>query len=674
MMGDEEDDRDPRPIAESPDDDPLRFMEKATAINAEDIKKNMKYAPARQVSTASSFDVSSTVLSRSVTGREFGHQAGTKSNVPFHVKFLSWDWKNQLKDQVVEHAMYVADGMPAPVRAVFDFIWLFRRPSLVPYLPSALIHFLLVESGSTYIVAICWFNICVTRLSNLWLSSRMLDPMMDCSHTYAYAALTAPLDSELNYECRDIGFPRDSEVSGWLVPYSGVCDAMHNFETPKRHHRLAMLVAFYVPLMLLALLKLYRLVQFGRYCGTSCGKPASFASGTYLIFCWRMARSRVHKLMLRSILAIFLLAVIFIAIEGRITGIGLDGSARSTALLHISVMLTKLDELARESVPEHRFENLEFIQGTTFHRTWLDLFSESGFQFAYRLIDALWRFKAGDARLLSKMLEKSRNTRNGATKFFLHCDRAQIHESREQDIKENFEASDDQVETAAEIMFGESLVEEDPKETMAEALAIKAETDQRIAMVKQRFGDEIRRAREMVASADAEKKEALSRAAKLERDLEGLRCLGEKLMMRELECARLRAEVEDLSAKDTRNRRLTDEIQKLKESVTGFKEENERLHAMLHSGSYLRSSIHRSVVGGSTGFGADASPRAAPSTSEASSFSELNPSETGKVPPVSARAKAPGDHWVPPSTSIPVGVLGSSLTTTRTLPARPGAV
>lgn len=637
------------------------------------------------------------------------HQEGTaKQGVSFHNRLFSNSW---LKEHFMEPATHVAEGMPLPVRGVLKFMWRLRRPSLATYLPSALIHFIVVESLGSFIVAMCWFSIFLHRLSDLWLSSRKLNPLMDCSYHFAYAALSNPLRPDAAYECEAVGISDDAEASEWLLPYSEICEPGAEFEAPAPLSSYEMTIAFYSPLLLLVMFKLYRFALFMRYCGAGFEKPLSFASGKYLAFCWRLARSRTHKVMLGTTVAIFLASTIFVLVHGGVTGIDVkSGNAFMTAL-HILVMLNKLEEMGRGEVPEHKFEDQAFFEQTTFLRTWLDLFTQSSSRYANQLMEALWRYKAGDTRLLNQMLEKGPNVRNGTMKFFGQCEGAQLRESRERDRRDGFEADDEQIDQAAEIMFGDSLNPDSPqevKEALAQALAIKAETDARIALVKRRFSDDIQRAAETVAKAVAEKDEALSLAAKTERELNGLRALREKLHMREMECGRLRAEAAHLGTKDSLINAIKEENETLKESVVSLAEEKGRFQNMVRSGSFLKSSIQRTGTAGSVGLetgtesvrgGPTSSSRLGASLSAptmprlvlprpvaTTDFAEMSPADPGKASPQSALqpsplslpptagARDPAGHLLPPNPPSSVSELGSSLTTATTLPARPGPV
>merc|ERR1719386_95899 len=132
----------------------------------------------------------------------------------------------------------------------------------------------------------------------------------------------------------------------------------------------------------------------------------SFASGSYIAFCWRLTRSRTHIRLLRMTLLVFLVANFVILLHAYFNHIGFEGRSFGTMLLHVLVLLDKLAELGRGRVPEHKFQQQPFFAAAVFKRFWWCFFTESNAELSRRLMDALWRGQAGDMQPLRDMLEK----------------------------------------------------------------------------------------------------------------------------------------------------------------------------------------------------------------------------------------------------------------------------
>lgn len=590
------------------------------------------------------------------SGWELGKVKGKKAFriTPFKRVYETWEGSWIKSKAGVWWNLESYKRLPLGAQWLIDNVYLLRRPSLLQNIPTALVHFAIVESASLFFVGLAWFNIVYMRLCDLWLNSRHVSDLVDCSQAYATRALLSPAVMDMPYECHALGYPNSTMLSMWNVPNMEVCDETLAFQSPDVSAQVVISMVFYVPLSFLILLVAYRCASFIATCGVF--RPMSFASGQYILFTWMLPRNKIHRNLLRITLMIFVFAFIFVVVHSYTHGVGIESGSRTAMALNVLILLDKLADLGKGEVPQHSFQKKDFFSATVFKRSWLALFTESSYRFSTRLMDALWKFTADDKTGLREMLEngdyKPEDAEyNSSFKFFERCEHAQRDETADKDKEEQYAVHDEELEAAAKMMFGDFLIdniESDPAAVMRAAMDMKEEADAEL----ERTNEENRRLHAVVVEAKAEaeqarkdKEDAIKRAVQSEQELAQLRALGERLMMREKECILLKEEVQGSQVKDAQLIKLMDENTFLKEGASAAQDAEALAPAVPSSGA-------------SGSQAAEALPLAVPSGASGSQALRKEPAGGVGDTPVLAGA----GHDTASQRPRKQGLLGTSLT------------
>lgn len=452
------------------------------------------------------------------------------------------------------------DKLPRPVRSCLRRLSLLSRPSKLDGFPTAVIHFMIVENSSMIMVLVAWYLILVERLYDIYAGAARidLDRVDSCSLDFVMKCLLEPWQDPYS-RCYDDG------------SIASICEQMAEASEPLGTPR-ALIVCFWVPIVSLGVLLVYRVLLFLRYCsiGGKPVRPMSFARGQYTTFTWELARDRKHQNLLH--LSAFLLIACFIVVcihqtaskyeVGR--GVGLS------SVFKLFVMLEKLSSWSGASPIVHRFQTEPFFLKALFRRSWLSFLSETNFDFSNRVMDALWSCRAGNAEPMSKLLERKEfGGTHKPMEFYRSCEKVETTDADNNNRVKG--ASEEQIDNAAEMMFGETFENIEgsgpSSQALQDALRIQAETEAHIGATKDLFHQELEKSRRRKEQLKMEKQDALKRLHEKEREVEKLRALGEKLFSQDRELASLRREILETPSQDEMVAKLQDEVLRLRDEL-----------------------------------------------------------------------------------------------------------
>jgi hypothetical protein len=218
-------------------------------------------------------------------------------------------------------------------------------PSLWPYFPSAILHFVLVEMRVVFAAAASWYMICKFMLL------RIPDPE-------AYSE-------------------SQKQEAFWIT-----------------------FCLFGVPC---ALLLLYELVGFVRHAGA----PMSCGSGAYLGWTWRLERNRVYLglVALMCIIPALTLCMAFHELHGHLKVGHVNNVDITNYVIPLGVMLVALIGLSGPQMRPNGWDQ-EQLDSLVFARSWIECFRSNDI-FGLRLVDALWKAENGKPEELLTFLRSA---------------------------------------------------------------------------------------------------------------------------------------------------------------------------------------------------------------------------------------------------------------------------
>lgn len=223
----------------------------------------------------------------------------------------------------------------------------YKYPSLWPYFPSAILHFVLVEMRVVFAAAASWYMLCEIMLQKL------------------------SADDAITY-------------SKW-------------------QKTLAFRITFCLFGVPAALLLLKGLFGFVWHAGT----PMSCGSGAYLGWTWRLERSRVYQglVALMCIMPALTLCMAFHELHGDWKiGHG-DLEMVSAYVIPLGVMLVALFGLCGPQMRPNGWDQ-EQLDGLVFARSWFECLRSNDI-FGLRLVDALWKAQNGKSEELLTFLRSA---------------------------------------------------------------------------------------------------------------------------------------------------------------------------------------------------------------------------------------------------------------------------